>query len=335
MMSALSKINSKLIFVSRYSSLGKPFNGIPHSIGQQCEKLRRGSQVSQARLHHIQTVLRPHLRLCHSATTVTSQPDMKVTILSALEDNYMYLLSDEDTKEAAIVDPVNPEKVVQAVKDGGYNLTTVLTTHHHWDHAGGNEKLAEYYKGGSLTVCGGDDRIGALNKKVGDGDQFKIGNLQVTCMFTPCHTKGHICYYIQGDASEDPAVFTGDTLFISACGKFFEGTGDQMYTALIEKLGRLPDNTKVYCGHEYSVSSLTYALTVEPDNKDLQKKLEWAKEQRAKKMPTVPSSIAEEKSYNPFMRVGEPSIQKYIGNTEPVTVMGLLRKDKDNYKPKK
>eukprot|EP00057_Strongylocentrotus_purpuratus_P032092 XP_786600.3 PREDICTED: hydroxyacylglutathione hydrolase, mitochondrial-like [Strongylocentrotus purpuratus] len=225
------------------------------------------------------------------------------------------------------------EKVLKAVEEEGVNLTTVLTTHHHWDHAGGNEKLVKLASG--LTVCGGDDRIGALNKKVGHGDEFKVGNLQVRCLFTPCHTTGHICYFVQGDPSEAPVVFTGDTLFLSGCGKFFEGTPDQMYAALIEKLSKLPDNTNVFCGHEYSVSSLSFALSVEPDNVSIQKKLEWAKDQRAKKLPTIPSTLAEEKAYNPFMRVGAKSIQDHVGSTEPIEVMGRLRKEKDNFRPKK
>ncbi|XP_071489868.1 hydroxyacylglutathione hydrolase, mitochondrial-like [Diadema antillarum] len=261
---------------------------------------------------------------------------MKITIISAptSESNYMYLLVDEATKEAAIVDPVHPDKVLKAVQEQGVNLTTVLTTHHHWDHAGGNKDLLKLFPGKSLVVCGGDDRIDALNRQVGEGDEIQIGSLKVSCMFTPCHTTGHICYYVRGESSETPAVFTGDTLFLAACGRFFEGTPQQMYTALIEKLGRLPSNTNVYCGHEYSVASLKYALHVEPNNPAVKKKLEWAKDQRNRQLPTVPSTIEEEKSYNPFMRVGEKSIQDYVGCTDPIETMGALRKDKNGFKAK-
>lgn len=116
--------------------------------------------------------------------------DMSVKILPALSDNYMYLIICNKTKEAAIVDPVNPETVLEAVKSEDVKLKSVLTTHHHWDHAGGNEKLVSLF-GQPLTVYGGDDRIGALNKKVGQDDTFKIGNLDVRCLFTPCHTTGN------------------------------------------------------------------------------------------------------------------------------------------------
>lgn len=119
--------------------------------------------------------------------------DMSIKILPALSDNYMYLIICNKTKEAAIVDPVNPETVLEAVKNENVQLKSVLTTHHHWDHAGGNEKLVQLFQQ-PLVVYGGDDRIGALNKKVGQDDTFKIGNLDVQCMFTPCHTTGSSNY---------------------------------------------------------------------------------------------------------------------------------------------
>ena len=132
---------------------------------------------------------------------------MRVRLLPALEDNYMYLLIDDTTKEAAIVDPVEPNKVLEAVKEENLNLTTVLTTHHHWDHAGGNEQLAKLVP--SLTIFGGDERVGALTNKVTAGDKLKVGQLAVECLFTPCHTKGHICYFVTSEPNVDPLVFTG------------------------------------------------------------------------------------------------------------------------------
>ncbi|XP_076460303.1 hydroxyacylglutathione hydrolase, mitochondrial-like isoform X1 [Babylonia areolata] len=269
---------------------------------------------------------------CHSSQSLTRHIDMRVKLLPALEDNYMYLLIDEETKECAAVDPVEPEKVVKAVEEEGVKLTSVLTTHHHWDHAGGNEKLAGLVE--KLTVYGGDERIGALTNKVTHGDVLHIGKLQVKCMFTPCHTKGHICYFITGGPGEDPAVFTGDTLFLGGCGKFFEGGPQDMYKALVEILGSLPGNTKVYCGHEYTVKNLKYALHVEPVSADVKNKLEWAVKQRSIHKPTVPSTIQEEKKYNPFMRVREMAVRKHTGEEEPVQVMGFLREEKNNFNPK-
>nr|XP_045238357.1 hydroxyacylglutathione hydrolase, mitochondrial isoform X3 [Macaca fascicularis] len=201
---------------------------------------------------------------------------MKVEVLPALTDNYMYLVIDDETKEAAIVDPVQPQKVVDAARKHGVKLTTVLTTHHHWDHAGGNEKLVKLQSG--LKVYGGDDRIGALTHKITHLSTLQVGSLNVKCLATPCHTSGHICYFVsRPGGSEPPAVFTGDTLFVAGCGKFYEGTADEMCKALLEVLGRLPPDTRVYCGHEYTINNLKFARHVEPGNAAIQEKLAWAK----------------------------------------------------------
>uniref|UniRef100_A0A8B9RU61 Hydroxyacylglutathione hydrolase, mitochondrial n=1 Tax=Accipiter nisus TaxID=211598 RepID=A0A8B9RU61_9AVES len=265
-----------------------------------------------------------------NSKTVT-QADMKVELLPALTDNYMYLLIDEETKEAAIVDPVQPQKVLDAVKKHGVKLTTVLTTHHHWDHAGGNEKLVKMEAG--LRVYGGDSRVGALTQKVSHLTSLKVGSLNVKCLCTPCHTSGHICYYVtKPNSSEPPAVFTGDTLFVAGCGKFFEGTPEEMYRALIEILGSLDPKTKVYCGHEYTINNLKFARHVEPNNVAIQEKLSWAKAKYDSGEPTIPSTIAEEFTYNPFMRVREKTVQQHAGETDPIRTMGAIRKEKDNFR---
>ena len=140
--------------------------------------------------------------------TIIHSRIMRVRTLPALDDNYMYLLIDDQTKEAAVVDPVEPEKVMNAIKEENLSLTTVLTTHHHWDHAGGNEQIFKLLP--SLIVVGGDERVGALNKKVTHGDKLSVGGINIECLFTPCHTKGHICYYVtSNEPNVDPLVFTG------------------------------------------------------------------------------------------------------------------------------
>ncbi|XP_056389428.1 hydroxyacylglutathione hydrolase, mitochondrial isoform X2 [Hyla sarda] len=259
------------------------------------------------------------------------QRNMKIELLPALTDNYMYLLIDEETKEAAIVDPVQPQKVVDAVKKHGVNLTSVLTTHHHWDHAGGNEKLVKMVPG--LKVYGGDSRVGAVTQRVSHLTTFQVGSLHVKCLFTPCHTSGHICYYVtKPNSSEPPAVFTGDTLFVAGCGKFFEGTAEEMYKALIEILGKLPSETRVYCGHEYTINNLKFARHVEPNNEAIKQKLAWAKETYSNGEPTIPSTLAEEFTFNPFMRVREKSVQQHAGEDNPISTMAAIRKEKDNFK---
>ncbi|XP_044272466.1 hydroxyacylglutathione hydrolase, mitochondrial [Tribolium madens] len=266
----------------------------------------------------------------HSSPSSVLLDTMKVVILPALSDNYMYLIVDEKTKQAAIVDPVAPETVLEAVEKEDVNLTKVLTTHHHWDHAGGNEQLVKKSKN-ALQVFGGDDRIGALTNQVKHGDKFSIGDINVECLSTPCHTTGHICYYVNA-AGEPPAVFTGDTLFVAGCGRFFEGTAEQMHTALIDILGNLPDNTQVFCGHEYTEQNLKFAKHVEPDNPDILERIEWARAKRGRHEPTVPSTIANEKQTNPFMRVGHPSVQKHAKSNNSIETMRTIRKEKDSFK---
>lgn len=272
--------------------------------------------------------------LLHTAvrkSSLVEQANMKVELLPALSDNYMYLLIDTESREAAIVDPVEPIKVVEAVRKHGVKLTTVLTTHHHWDHAGGNEKMVKLMPG--LKVYGADDRVDAITKKVPDSHCFKIGSLQIKCFHTPCHTTGHVCYYVtKENSTEPPAVFTGDTLFVAGCGKFFEGTAEQMYRALIEILGSLPPETRVYCGHEYTVNNLKFARHVEPDSEVIRKKLAWAKEKCDNGEPTIPSTLADEFTFNPFMRVKEKTVQGHAKQTSPVETMRSLRKEKDSFR---
>jgi len=288
------------------------------------------TQGATALYFRVEALTKVGVRGYHSDQKIVDQNTMKIRILPALSDNYMYLLVDKDTNEAAIVDPVNPDSVIKAVEEEGVKLTTLLTTHHHWDHAGGNAELIKRVPG--LTVFGGDDRIDGVTRMVKHGDELTVGGLHIKCLFTPCHTTGHICYYVTKNT--DKAVFTGDTLFLGGCGRFFEGTAPQMYQALVEKLGTLPGETKVYCGHEYSLTNLPFGQHVEPDNKDIQDKIAWCIQQReaTPPLPTVPSTIAEEWLINPFMRVGEPSVQAHVNETDPVETMRAIRAEKDNFK---
>ncbi|KAJ8729940.1 hypothetical protein PYW07_016978 [Mythimna separata] len=263
----------------------------------------------------------------HSLTDYNQFQNMDVKILPALQDNYMYLLIDKATNKAAVIDPVDPSTVLQAVQEHNVRLTTVLTTHHHWDHAGGNEALVKQVPG--LEVYGADDRIGALTKKVEHNNILNIGNLLIQCLFTPCHTRGHVCYFVSSpQEGSQCVVFTGDTLFIAGCGKFFEGTAEQMYNAM-SILRSLPDETKVYCGHEYTVPNLQFAHHVDPDNEALKEKMSWAQQMREQNMPTVPSTIGEEKKYNPFMRVSERDIMRHANSNGPVETMKIIRLEKD------
>ncbi|KAK9723022.1 Cytoplasmic glyoxalase II, variant 2 [Basidiobolus ranarum] len=182
----------------------------------------------------------------------TATADMKIISIPALQDNYSYLIVDESTNEAIAVDPVEPNKVLDAADKAKVKLTSVFTTHHHWDHAGGNEELLSQKP--ELAVYGADNRIAKVTNFVKDNDMFKIGSLNVTCLMTVCHTNGSVSYYVTD--GEDKAVFTGDTLFVGGCGRFFEGTPEDMHHSLSNVLALLPKDTKVYCGHEYTKSNL-------------------------------------------------------------------------------
>ena len=249
-------------------------------------------------------------------------------------NNYAYLVTDEATSDAVIIDPANPEEVLPTLKDriasSSINLTSIVNTHHHWDHAGGNERvlaaLGDNPK--KLTVIGGKD-CAAVTTTPKDGSTFHIGkNIAVTPLHTPCHTQDSICYYMV-DSTQDPpqrAVFTGDTLFIGGCGKFFEGTPTEMQAAL-KKLGTLPDDTAVYPGHEYTKSNVKFLVKVDGGNeavKNLEKFAENNKETQGK------FTIGDEKRHNVFMRTGEKEMQEVTGKSEPSEVMGKLREMKNN-----
>lgn len=242
------------------------------------------------------------------------------------------MIIDEATKEAAVVDPVEPHKIIRVAQENGVNLKFVLTTHHHWDHAGGNDKMKQLVP--EIKIYGGSiDNVQGCTNKVENGDRLSLGDdINVLCLHTPCHTKGHISYYVTGKDGENPAVFTGDTLFIAGCGRFFEGTAEQMYQSLCVTLGSLPKPTQVYCGHEYTVKNLQFALTVEPNNARISQKLSFAEQKRKADLPTIPSTIEDELETNPFMRVDLPEVQENVGCKSSVDAMLEIRKRKDNWR---
>ncbi|CAO0792161.1 unnamed protein product [Mucor circinelloides] len=250
---------------------------------------------------------------------------MIIKPVPCLKDNYAYLLLDQKSKQAAAVDPVEPDHVLKALEAyPDYKLSMILTTHHHWDHAGGNPKLLETHP---VTCYGGSDKVGGVTQIVKDKDTIQLGDLTIKALSTSGHTMDHICYFIEHE--QDRAVFTGDCLFSSGSGRMFEGSPENMWNAMT-KLLQLPDDTKVYFGHEYTVSNLKFAQHVEKDNQDIKEKMEWAKQAGC----TTPSTIANEKLTNPFLRVNLPQVAKLITDDENASVSdvwGKLRKMKDNF----
>ncbi|KAI9270861.1 beta-lactamase-like protein [Sporodiniella umbellata] len=250
---------------------------------------------------------------------------MKIIPVRALENNYSYILIDEKSKEAAVIDPVEPNKILNIISQTGTRLKSVFTTHHHWDHAGGNIEMLAKKPG--LAVYGADARIPEINYVCKDLEDFKLGSLDITPLHTPCHTKGHVCYYVQDKVTQEKAVFTGDTLFVGGIGNFHEGDARDMYRNLFHSIVKLPDETWVYCGHESTVSNLKFALSVEPGNKILVEKWNWIQG----KSVTVPSTIGQEKLFNPYLRVNERSLQLAVGKSDPVEVLHALREMQNTF----
>eukprot|EP01018_Ginkgo_biloba_P016001 Gb_07028 [translate_table: standard] len=257
---------------------------------------------------------------------------MKIIPVPCLQDNYAYLIIDEASGEAAVVDPVEPHHILQAAQGHEAKIRFVLTTHHHWDHAGGNTEIKQLVPG--IKVYGGSkDNVKGCTDALEHGDDISLGStVNIKALHTPCHTKGHISYFVTSTGGDDPAVFTGDTLFIAGCGKFFEGSAEQMYQSLCQTLASLPKSTRVYCGHEYTVKNLQFAMTVEPENDKIKQKLSWARQQCNDNKPTVPSTIGDELESNPFMRVDLPELQDLVGHNSSVHVLGEIRRMKDNWK---
>ncbi|KAJ2162959.1 Cytoplasmic glyoxalase II [Coemansia sp. RSA 552] len=250
---------------------------------------------------------------------------MKVIPVPCLSDNYAYVLVDEHTQQAAVVDPVEPQNVFQALEATGLPLAAILTTHHHNDHAGGNSRVSAEHPG--VPVYGGDGRIPAMTKQLKDGDEFCIGSLKVRAIQTLGHTTSSISYYVQDTDKDQRAVFSGDTLFVGGCGRLFEGSPGDMYQSLNVKLAALPRDTRVYAGHEYTRANLRFALTVDGDNAELKNKAERCAAMKC----TMPSTIGEELDTNPFMRVRQPALQQATGETDPVKVLAAVRRMKDNF----
>jgi hydroxyacylglutathione hydrolase len=255
---------------------------------------------------------------------------MKILQIPLLRDNYGYLVVCQDTNIAAIIDPSEAEPVLRRVEQEKVELNAILNTHHHRDHTGGNEELLAAQK---LAVYGHKsdaERIRGLTHGIDEGDEVRIGELTAKVLFIPGHTTGHVAYLFGN------ALFCGDTLFVAGCGRLFEGTPEQMHASL-SKLMALPDDTKVYCGHEYTETNLRFALTLEPRNYKIAAKYEKVQGLRSRGLSTVPSTIAEEKETNPFLRWDNNEIKETLQRDRPelplnpVSVFAEVRKLKDQF----
>jgi hydroxyacylglutathione hydrolase len=250
---------------------------------------------------------------------------LKVERIPTLGDNYTYLVICEDTGEAAAIDAPEADPVIARVDALGVTVTKLLSTHHHWDHSAANPDLAKHWGIPVLGHKSDADRLPGLTDGLQEGDTVSVGNQTARVLFIPAHTRHHIAYVFD----DSDAVFCGDTMFAGGCGRLFEGTPGDMYTALVEKLGALPDSTRVFCGHEYTEGNLVFAAHVEPDNAAVAAKLDQVRAVRANKAAdwhdatpaemTVPTTIGEERQINPFMRARDAA------------ELGRIRSEKDNF----
>ena len=225
---------------------------------------------------------------------------MRVEIIPCLQDNYSYLIIDENNDSACVVDPGEAKPIVDYLKNKNIKLRYILNTHHHSDHIGGNEYLKKKF--GSIVVGFKKDinRIPEIDVLLEDNQIWKAENFEAKIIHIPGHTSGHICFHF----FQEKLVFTGDTLFSLGCGRIFEGTYKEMFESL-NKIKSLPEETKVYCGHEYTLSNLKFCIKYNPENRNLKKKAENIKKKIDNGLPTIPSTIKDELECNIFLRAND------------------------------
>ncbi len=242
-------------------------------------------------------------------------------------DNYVYLLREPGSGRIGVVDPSDAQPVIEALERLGWTLTDIINTHHHNDHTGGNLELKEKYGCPVVGPRADRDRIAGIDMDVGDGDTYRLGEAEAKVFDTPGHTSGHIAYWFP----ESKALFCGDTLFALGCGRLFEGTAEQMWRSL-SKFRAVPDDTLVYCAHEYTQANAKFALTVETDNAALKARAREIDAMRAADRPTVPSTMGVERETNPFLRADLDSVRRAVGmeGAAPAEVFGEIRSRKDN-----
>lgn len=259
---------------------------------------------------------------------VTLAVMLEIVRIAVLSDNYIWLVHEPESGETMVVDPAVADPVLSEAESRGWGITQIWNTHWHPDHTGGNQAI----KAATGCLVTGPEaekaRIPTLDRMVKEGDIVSLGAIEARVLDVPAHTAGHIAYHMPSEN----AAFVGDTLFAMGCGRLFEGTPAMMWDSL-SKLMKLPDDTKIYCGHEYTLANGKFALTLEPNNADLQSRMIEVKALRDQNKPTVPSTLAIEKRTNPFLRPDSAELRKTLGleSASDVEVFAETRRRKDSF----
>jgi hydroxyacylglutathione hydrolase len=246
-----------------------------------------------------------------------------------LKDNFGVLIHDSTTGATAAIDAPDADAVIAAAVAQGWNITDLLVTHHHADHVQGAPGLKARFPNLRIAAPAKEaEKIGGVDIKLAEGDYARVGDIAARVIETPGHTAGHISYWFE----EDQIAFCGDTLFALGCGRVFETPMEVMWTSLL-KLARLPGETEIYCGHEYTESNARFALTIEPNNAALKARAEDIVKRRAAGQATLPTTIAAELAANPFLRAEEPDVQTQLGmaGADPAAVFAEIRSRKDRF----
>ena len=253
---------------------------------------------------------------------------LQIRQFACLSDNYGYLIHDPSTGETATIDTPDAEVILAEAQTAGWTITQIWNTHHHFDHAGGNDAIIAATGAKVIGPRYDMARIPSISHPVTDGDTINLGAHTAEVWFTPGHTTGHIIFVFR----DETIAFVGDTLFALGCGRLFEGTPDQMWHSL-SRLADLPDETKIYCAHEYTQANAQFALTIDPDNRDLEAYAAHVDAERARGEATVPTTIGAEKAANPFLRAADPGLRAHLGMVEAkdVEVFAEIRRRKDTF----
>jgi len=254
--------------------------------------------------------------------------DLLIRQFPCLSDNYGFLVHDPESGETATIDTPDADRILAEAEAAGWRITQIWNTHHHFDHAGGNAAVRAATGARIVAPRYDAHRIPDIDVPVSDGDTVALGRHEARVLFTPGHTLGHVCYHF----ADDRIAFVGDTLFALGCGRLFEGSPEQMWTSL-SRLAAWPEETRIYCAHEYTQANAAFALSVDPDNRDLQAYAAAVEAERARGEATVPTTIGAELAANPFLRPADPAIRKRLGleTADDTAVFAEIRRRKDNF----